>query len=739
MNKEELFGELISPDLLELKKSKRLLQYITSENCPYVELLEIRQNNNHKEEAIIINLNIERPQKPKIDIRKIEPIAIVFHLDDIFPPQVFMLREDFPLTPHQYVQSKTHPKSLCLSEEPYNIEKLTWTPSNFLNQIYIWLKRAAISQLHKADQPLEPFIFSSPYNLIVPQNFDLKKPLINIFKQEDGNNITLFLYPEENEKRAEFIAIGFKLPKVEHGIIRFIPLNLSDLASILSEINFDLNTELLQILKTLFYDKTYINILDKKIIFFFSVPLTRFLSSDVEKTDYIAFFTSKTLKDIGIIYGFLGKMPDSSFKSTGIIIGPKPEIGDTKTIGLMQLRINFFLDSNLAASCNNVSLYNEYIVAIGLGSLGSQIINNLVRSGFGKWKLIDEDIFLPHNAARHILSSSCSGYLKTNICKSYFNNTIDEILVDEVLCLDILNPKQNEKEKLLDILKNQNFIFDFSASIAVSRYLANNNTFTRTLSAFLTPDGKNLIIAAEDEKREIRIDWLEMIHYREVINRTELFNSLNTATYHRYGNSCRDISVKLSQDDFSIWSGFASKRIREIVSNEDASLDIFCRCDYEIKQIKVNISCITKLKLSLWEVIFDDYLLNKMSEFREKSLPNETGGVLLGNFDNEHERCYIVDFISSPSDSDELPLSFIRGCKELQEKVQDIEEKTLGQVRYIGEWHSHPNNCSVDPSIADINTFNWLKSIMDFDSLPSIMMIIGENKAYCIIGAEPIT
>jgi integrative and conjugative element protein (TIGR02256 family) len=737
MNKEELFGEIISPDLLELTKSKRLLQYITSDNCSYVELVEIRQKNNHNEETIIINLNIERPQKPKIDIRRIEPIAIIFYVDDISAPKVYMLRNDFPLTSHQNIQPEKHPKSLCLTELPYNIEKLTWTPSYFINQIQFWLKKTAIAQLHNEDQALEPFIFSSSYNLIVPKNFDIKEPLINIYKQEDGNNLTLFLHPEKNGKKAEFITIGLKLPKTEHGIIRYIPLNLSDLASLLSEVNFDLNNELQQIFKSLILDETHVNLLDKKIVFFFSVPLTRSLSSDVEKTDYFAFLTSKTLKDIGIIYGILEEIKDSSFKSAGLIIGKKLDIGDTKKIGLMQLKIRFFLDSNLAALCNNVPFYNENIVAIGLGSLGSQIINNLIRSGFGKWKLIDEDIFLPHNAARHILSSLCSGYSKINVCRNYFNNTIDEILVDEALCIDILNPNQNEKDKLLNIMKDQKFIFDFSASIAVSRYLANNDIFTRTLSAYLTPDGKNLIIATEDEKREFRLDWLEMLHYREVINKPELSNSLNTASYHRYGNSCRDISVQLPQDDFSIWSGFASKRIREIVFNNNASLDIFYRSDYDIRQIKVDIHDIKKFKISFWEIIFDDYLVNKMYEFREKSLPNETGGVLLGSFDNEHEKCYIIDFISSPSDSEELPLSFIRGYDELQNKVKSIEEKTLGQVKYIGEWHSHPNNCSVIPSLADSNTFDWLKSIMDHDSLPSIMMIIGENKVCCIIGAEP--
>ena len=351
--------------------------------------------------------------------------------------------------------------------------------------------------------------------------------------------------------------------------------------------------------------------------------------------------------------------------------------------------------------------------------------------------MIDEDTFLPHNAARHLLPSFSSGFSKAGNCKCILNRAINEPLVDDAFCLNVLNPRQEESKNLRDILENQDFIFDFSASIAVSHYLANSDSFVRSMSAYLTPNGKCLVLAMEDEKRSIRLDWLEMLQYREVINDSLLFNSLNVPEYHRYGNSCRDISVRLSQDDFAIWSGFSSKKIRENVQKTDASLDIFVRCNFEIKHIVVDISNIVEVKISSWKIIFDEYLINKMSKYRETSLPNETGGVLLGNFDTEYEKCYIIDILSAPSDSEELPISFLRGCEGLSDEIENIKGKTLGQVMYVGEWHSHPNGYSTNPSVADAETFKWLKSNLDQDSIPSIMMIIGENQSISIIGAEP--
>jgi integrative and conjugative element protein (TIGR02256 family) len=125
-----------------------------------------------------------------------------------------------------------------------------------------------------------------------------------------------------------------------------------------------------------------------------------------------------------------------------------------------------------------------------------------------------------------------------------------------------------------------------------------------------------------------------------------------------------------------------------------------------------------------------------MAKLREKSLPNETGGILLGNFDNHNEICYIIDCLPPPSDSECLPVSFIRGYAGLCDKVKEIETRTLEQVRYIGEWHSHPDGCSVNPSEADLATFKWIEDIMNGDSVPTIMIIIGENNELCLMNSD---
>jgi hypothetical protein len=55
-----------------------------------------------------------------------------------------------------------------------------------------------------------------------------------------------------------------------------------------------------------------------------------------------------------------------------------------------------------------------------------------------------------------------------------------------------------------------------------------------------------------------------------------------------------------------------------------------------------------------------------------------------------------------------------------------MQELTLGMLQYVGEWHSHPDGCSTNPSNDDLKVFSWLTEHMIGDGLPAVMAIVGE-------------
>jgi proteasome lid subunit RPN8/RPN11 len=119
-------------------------------------------------------------------------------------------------------------------------------------------------------------------------------------------------------------------------------------------------------------------------------------------------------------------------------------------------------------------------------------------------------------------------------------------------------------------------------------------------------------------------------------------------------------------------------------------------------------------------------LLRRVSALRAERLPNETGGVFIGAFDLERKIAYIVDTVPSPPDSTEWPVLYIRGCRGLPERLQQIDQMTVGMLQYVGEWHSHPDG-STSPSTEDRKVFKWLSEHMRMDGLPPMMAIVGEG------------
>jgi integrative and conjugative element protein (TIGR02256 family) len=109
-------------------------------------------------------------------------------------------------------------------------------------------------------------------------------------------------------------------------------------------------------------------------------------------------------------------------------------------------------------------------------------------------------------------------------------------------------------------------------------------------------------------------------------------------------------------------------------------------------------------------------------------LPNETGGVLIGSFDQENRIAYLVDIIPSPPDSVEWPILYIRGCGGLEEEVTRIRARTDDQLQYVGEWHSHPDGRNTEPSEDDKKVFGWLAENAARDSNPPVMVIVGQKE-----------
>ncbi|MDE0014434.1 MAG: Mov34/MPN/PAD-1 family protein [Candidatus Poribacteria bacterium] len=735
MNDEfcEIGGEVISASNLTVPKAKDLANAV--ENSDYASLVECRRKASDKE-IIVFDAKVQIGQKTVHKIKKHERLAVVFEKSDTIMPDVLALRRNFPLVPHINLRSKEFPRSLCITEQHYSERKLRFTGATFLENIRNWLALTAKGALHAEDQPLEPLLLGSLGELILPSDFFTKtadSELFPITFIETGNQRAVLIaeQPEtvdKNRSSFKYVAIVLQSTPQPHGIVRSAPDNLLELCEYLSRGNINLLREL----RNRLIEWKEKEILDARLVIIVCLPKTRNRNAMPEKPELRAFLTVETLKKIGTEIG-LWTESDGYLRYLIPIDWNK----SGKKIQLYMLNPVLSFSREWGTRLNGLSSRdNRKITIIGLGALGSQIFMNLTRAGQGKWTLIDKDLLLPHNLARHALDGFSVGYSKAFKLAESANKTVDGEPIATSIVADVLNPLEPPEtlDQLKEAFSTADIILDVSASISVARYLVYDvNSPARRISIFLNPKGTDVVILAEDEEREIPLDSLEMQYYRHLKNENCLKNHLQRNHERiRYATSCRDVSSTIPQDFVALQAAICSRAIHQITSNEQAFMSIWRTDEDQISTqrysfpVKNSIKC----KIGEWTLCTDEGFLDKAHEARAKKLPNETGGVLVGSYDMQRKIVYVVDCLPSPADSEEWPTLYIRGSRGLPSKIEKVKQVTEKQVQYIGEWHSHPPNRSVKPSQDDLKVFDWLSNYMKVDGLPPLMLIVGDPGQY---------
>jgi hypothetical protein len=510
----DLPGQPIRIEDLRIWRAKVFVQFLlTFGSDAFATLLEVRRNCDPPSEIVVMDLEVERPQHPVHDIRRIERIAVVFREEDRYQPETLALRQDFPLVPHVFVTEQETPRRLCLYDQPFENEKLTWTPARFLKRIRYWLAKTATGTLHGDDQPLEPLLAGSAARLILPSDFAYsniteKSGLLDIFRIDSSNELGLTLstrwHDPTNPPQMHSVAAVFSCKPQPHGVMRQQPTDLDALCALCKTAGLDLASELGSRIREWHLQKPSATVLQSKLIIILLLPKMRHRGSVIETVEQWAFLTLQaSVEDVGLALDVIQK----SGGVAGYVLGPTSVRADAlKAIPIAGLQIIHSLDTSRAAAMNGTSHWDKKVLAIGMGALGSQIFNNLMRAGFGRWTLVDHDIFLPHNAARHFLGAWAVGHSKAEAMAMVANAMFDSGPTTASLHADVLAPAKRETE-LAAAYKAADVIFDFSASIAVARHLATRDTKARAVSAFLGPSGKSLVVCAEDVERKYRLDW----------------------------------------------------------------------------------------------------------------------------------------------------------------------------------------------------------------------------------------
>jgi hypothetical protein len=725
-------GLIIPPSELTLPRARGLARLLESGELPFAPLVECRRGTSGDgvTEAVVFDAVIECPQVPVHDIRKTERIAAVFHAADTHYPEALALRPTFPRVPHLNAKFTEFPRSLCLYDKSWPEVALRWTPAAFVERVRYWLAQTARGVLHQDDQPLEQLLFDSGLRIILPnavlKDVSSQKPVrLDMHPICDPKAIRTLIAVEPQGKGPsgiKFVAVTFTAEPQKHGIIRSTPTTLAELHEFLTAGGIDLLDELRPRLDAC----KDANLLDARLAIIVAFPLTRKEDSDPEKWDFWAFLTFKTVREVGIEIGHWGQIGPRVVNLIGTLDPAKR--GQGIHLALLSPYLEFTRSSGAVA--NGIEPDLRKVVAVGAGALGSQVIVGLARTGFGRWTVIDEDDLLPHNLARHVLPGDFVGIPKAPGVAIYLNQLYSEEAPAKGIVADVLSPG-DESEAIAKAFSDAEVILDIAASVPVARHLAISvESKARRVSVFLNPTGTDVVVLAEDKKRTLPLDALEMQYYRAAATDERLNGHIGSNPGRlRYGRSCRDITSAMPTHLVAMHAALASEAVRRAVASDDASIRVW-RCDPATSAVtQIEIAPVESLRhqLSGWTIVLDRHLLARLTALRAAKLPKETGGVLIGSYDLTRRIVYAVDTVPSPPDSKEWPTLYIRGSEGLLESVRQFSAATGGQLEYTGEWHSHPDGIPALPSSDDMTVFGWLTEHLSVAGFPALMAILGER------------
>ncbi len=93
----------------------------------------------------------------------------------------------------------------------------------------------------------------------------------------------------------------------------------------------------------------------------------------------------------------------------------------------------------------------------------------------------------------------------------------------------------------------------------------------------------------------------------------------------------------------------------------------------------------------------------------------EAGGVLIGR-ENLCDNSLIIEFATEPMDNDKRSRNrFYRNDRGHIDFYKNLYNKNHGIYKYVGEWHTHPENIPI-PSSIDLNNWKRLAKNSKYDT-----------------------
>ena len=739
-----LMGEVVPLGELRSPEAGLLAFFLERYASDFATVVESRCGEGR--EFVIIDIETGRPQKSVYPIKRTERIGIGFAKGDVMP-WVYMLRADFPDTPHQQLVLEGSPKAICIDDRPWSEAQLTWTPGELIHRILSWFSRAGRGELHDARQPLDPQMIGSPLSFIISRDLlrrAAELDLIAVHAPEHKQTLRVCSVKDVRDslENLERICLtAYSVPPENMTRMKFAPNNLGSLVDMLEERGIDVVADLTEKFSDWLRDgESSMWRINSRFCAIVEMPIIAPDGSEQGGVDLRAFLSDQTVGKISVALGLAMEAGAQEGSKIGYVPQVMGQIDDAavRNIPVLSAEVHYEFDRRLASDLAGRSQEDtRQAVIVGAGAIGSHVADCLMREGRFTWTVIDDDLLLPHNIGKHIGRRGDVTKGKAALLANWLSETIDSStpaakhIAANVMC------NGDNRAQIDEVLGNADLIIDATASIVAERYIADHQAAARRASIFFNPAGNSGVILAEPADRGLTLRDLEAQYLGLITCDQRLEGHLNKpdGTF-AYTGACRAITNMIPESCVMALSGLISAGLGKAVDQEEGIIRVWSMSNNgSVDVIETAPAPVQTFRAGDWKITIDQGLIDRIREMRHECLPKETGGVLTGVIDIPAKRIHLVDAGPAPEDSVSSVDGFVRGSAGVQEYLDRIQDQSAGQVRYIGEWHSHPPRTTTLPSPTDLVQLDWLASLFDMDTLPALMLLAGGSDMRLILSS----
>lgn len=631
--------------------------------------------------------------RSKSALKHIEPVVIAIPKVNwqTTVPFSFSDNPKFPFDKFAHInyQHGNYPPTFCLSRENIEDWYAEHTLKEYVELVAQWLRDAARGRLMKITEndEFEPQRNHHLFNHIMMRASYMDSILETKGPQCDLYSITILKdfpnlsYGKEQDTVLNSNAIGVRLfagrDQIDDTWYHQYPVTLSQLYQFIVEKKYPLDVE--------------------------------HLKASLDEKKQFVYFQLALLRPVRII-GKNTRINYLCFRIPAIDV-----LSDTPDAKLEEVTFIDFTDFTAAKHLSDTpeSIFMKKICILGCGAVGSKVAFHLYRSGISFLSLVDNDLLLPHNMVRHALSTYKPGSFILYKA-SAIRRDLENMFYGMPPCAQSYN-----EEAISHVSKPQDepydIIIDATASVHVM-YGLDAITFpdkTRIVRVALSEGGKvGVTYLAIDGKQPLTDFYMEIL--RTSLTNEEVYHWLsserkNSTENIRVGEGCHSNTMRISDDTISAHAALMSSAIRYIYEGKQRNRIIlsFAHRDFPGSMQTFTLPVVPYIQYpctndASWTVRIPEDLLAEIRLKAKIAGQKENGGYLFGHIDYKRHIIYPLNNFM-PRDSRGTKSGFRLGTSGIKDYKKKIANRSIEQMEYIGDWHSHPA-CPLDMSFIDLST-----------------------------------